>query len=167
MQEPRIETKAPIRLVGLQTTFISGLSPDTNAPEVIGPLWGGLNARMAEIQRSDEKTCYGYSCYGAPAERTRDDELLYLAGAPVAADAPVPEGLVSVETAGGLYAVFEHRGPIWNLGATIKAIYAEWLPNSGYQGSDKGDVELYDERWSADGEDSILEYWVGIEKAPA
>ena len=167
MQEPRIETKPPMRLIGLQAKFISGLSPDTNAPDVIGPLWGGLNARMAEIQRSDEKTCYGFCCAGDPAERTRPDELLYLAGAPVAADAPVPEGLVAAETAGGQYAVFEHRGPIWNLGATIKAIYEEWLPTSGYRCSDRGDIELYDERWSADGEDSVLEYWLGIESDPA
>ena len=162
MQEPRIETKDPIRLIGMPGRFIVGTSPETNAGEVIGPLWGQLNARMAEIERADESACYGYSCWGDPAERSRPDEVEYLAGAPATADAPVPEGMLAVETAGGLYAVFEHRGPIWNLGATILAIYNEWLPQSEYEGNGKGDVELYDDRWSADGEDSVLEYWCGI-----
>ncbi len=162
MQAPRIETKSPIRLIGLHSRYIRGTAPDTNAGEVVGPLWGQLNERMAEIERSDHKTCYGYSYWGDEAARSRPDEVECIVGAPATADAPVPNGMVAIETAGGLYAVFEHRGPIWNLGKTILAVYEDWLPKSDYEGSGLGDVELYDERWSADGEDSICEYWCGI-----
>lgn len=165
MQTPRVEEKSPLRLVGLQAAFISGLSPDTNAAEVIGPLWGTLHSRIAEIQRSDPTICYGYCCFGVPSEPRHPDEILYLAGVPVAAGAPVPAGLESIETAAGLYAVFEHRGPIWTLGTTLKAIYGDWLPTSGYRGSGKGDVEVYRQDWAADAEDSVMEYWVGIEAA--
>ncbi|MDJ0522983.1 MAG: GyrI-like domain-containing protein, partial [Planctomycetota bacterium] len=152
MLTPRIETKEPIHLIGLHARFIGGTSPDSNAGEVVGPLWGQFSARLQEIQRTDESVCYGYSCWGDPAERSRPDEVEYLAGAPAAADAPVPEGMVAVETAGGLYAVFEHHGPITTFHETLQAIYGEWLPSSEYEGSGLGDVEVYDERWKDGGE---------------
>ena len=68
----------------------------------------------------------------------------------------------AVETAGATYAVFEHKGSMMGFGDTLNAIYKKWLPSSDYVGNGKGDVEIYDERWSMDGEDSVMEYWVGI-----
>lgn len=161
-EPPRVETKDPIRLIGMHGRFIVGTAPDSNAGEVVGPLWGRLIPRLSEIQRSDETLCYGYSYWGDPESRSRPDEVECVIGTPVAADAPVPEGMVAVETAGGLYAIFEHHGPIWTFPETLMKVYKEWLPKSAYEGSGIGDVEQYDERWSADGEDSVFEYWCGI-----
>lgn len=154
-----------MRLVGVQAPFIRAQSKDTNAGAVIGPLWGRLHEHLDRIAREDPATLYGYSCFGVPTRRTHPDEVLYLAGARVAPGGDVPDGLDVVETAAGMYAIFEHRGPIWHLGETVRAIYRDWLPGSGYRGNGRGDVEVYDERWSADGADSVLEYWVGVERA--
>jgi len=162
MPTPRIETKPPIRIIGMAGTFVSGLSPDTDAGDVIGPLWGTFIPRIGEIERLDETVCYGYSYCLPEAERDRPDRIGYVAGTPVAEGASVPAGMVATEMAGGLYAVFEHHGPIWTFDRTLRAIYHDWLPTSDYVGNGVGDVELYDERWSMDGEDSVLEYWVGI-----
>jgi AraC family transcriptional regulator len=157
-----IEQKAPIRLVGLRAKFRSGLAPDNNAGEVIGPLWGQLHGRLAEIDRSDPTVLYGYSWHGDPAQKSHPDELEYVAGAPVSAGAAVPEGMEAVETADALYAVFEHRGSMTGFGDTLAAIYGTWLPDSGYVGNGLGDVEVYDERWNMEGPGSVMEYWVGI-----
>jgi AraC family transcriptional regulator len=117
---------------------------------------------MAEIQRSDETVCYGYAYCLPEGERDRPDEVGYVAGVPVADDAPVPEGMVAKDMAGGLYAVFEHHGPIWTFDKTLHAVHRDWLPGSGYVGNGIADLERYDERWTMDGEDSVFEYWVGI-----
>ena len=53
-----------------------------------------------------------------------------------------------------------NKGPLPD--KTLLAIYREWLPDSGYRGNGLGDIERYDERWVADSEDSVFEYWCGI-----
>ena len=151
-----------MRLIGLQTRFISGLSPDSNAGPVIGPLWGQLHARAGEIQQKDATRLFGYTWFADPATRSRDDELEYLCGAEAAEGASLPEGMVEITTAASLYAIFEHRGSMLTYGDTLKSIYGEWLPASEYEGNGLGDVELYDERWSMEGPDSIFECWIGI-----
>jgi AraC family transcriptional regulator len=166
MEPIRIEEKPPIHLIGLRATFVSGLAENTDAGEVIGPLWERLDARLPEIQRSEPKALYGYCFHLPPEAVTRENELGYFAGAPVAADAPVPNGLESFDTAAGLYAVFEHHGPITRILETLRPIYADWLPQSGFIGSGAGDVEVYDERFRGGGPDSVVEYWVGIRPVP-
>ncbi len=162
MQEPRIETLPAIPLVGLATTFVSALSEDSTAAQTIGPLWGGLIERLGEIAIAEEGALYGWTWILPPDQRSRPDELGYLAGAHVAPGAPVPEGMVSVEAAGGMYAVFEHHGPLEKFHDTVLWVYRDWLPNSPYEGNGKGDLERYDERWSPTGEDSIFDFRVGI-----
>ncbi len=166
MQPIRIEEKAAVHLIGCQTRFISGLSPDTNAPGVIGPLWGTLHGRLPEIEQTHPTTLYGY-CFPLHSKepRTHEDELFYLAGAAAPEGAPVAEGLCELHTEAGLYAVFEHHGPIERFLVTVRAIYEDWLPTSGYVGNGAGDVEVYDERWRDGGKDSVVECWIGIRPA--
>lgn len=166
MLKPRLETKSSIPLIGMHATFISGLAPDTNAPQVIGPLWERFNARRGSLPARHPEVSYGYLCYGEAPNPEREDEFNYLAGIEVDPEAPVPEGMEAVAIPEGLYAVFEHVGPIWTFQETLRQIYSAWLPASDYACSGLGDVERYDERWSPDGEDSVFEYWVGVEPAP-
>ena len=161
MLEPRIETLPAIRLLGVQATYISGLSPDTNAPETIGPLWGQLHERLGEITPAEPGVFYGWTFFRPPEQRARPDELEYVAGVEVAAEHTIPEGFAAVEAAGGLYAVFEHHGVMWTFHETVHRIYREWLPNSAYEGNGKGDLEHYDPRWVHDSEDSVYEFRVG------
>lgn len=157
MEPVRIEEKQPIRVIGLRARFRNGRLPDSNAGEIVGPLWGQLHGRLGEIDASDSSVLYGYTWLADDP-----DECEYIAGAPTKADASVPEGMEAIETAGALYAVFEHKGSMMGFGGTLQAIYADWLPGSDYVGNGLGDVEVYDERWSMDGADSVMEYWVGV-----
>ncbi len=158
MDPVRIEEKPALRLIGLRCRFRNGRLPDSNAGEVVGPTWGALHPRLAEIDATDRSVLYGYTWFAADDP----EECEYIAGAPVGPDAEVPDGMEAVETAASTYAVFEHHGHMMGFGDTIRAIYDEWLPNSDYVGNGEGDVELYDERWNMEGEGSVMEYWVGI-----
>ena len=62
--------------------------------------------------------------------------------------------------------MFTHRGPITEIGATVGYAYREWLPKSGYEHAGTCDVELYDERFCADGPDSEMEYWIPVKPPP-
>lgn len=161
MDPVRVEEKSPLRLIGMRCRFRNGRLPDSNAGEIVGPTWGRLHTRLAEIDAADRSVLYGYSWFA----RDDPEDCEYIAGAPVGPDAEVPEGMEAVETAGALYAVFEHRGSMMGFRDTLLAAYDEWLPDSGYVGNGLGDVEVYDERWSMDGEDSVMEYWVGVKPA--
>jgi len=164
VQEPRIEIYPRVHLVGLGTTFASILSGEDTARQAIGALWGRLHERVAEITAREPGVFYGWTWFLPPGLRSREDELGYVAGVEVASGAPVPEGMVSVEASEGLYAVFEHRGPLVTFHALILWIYREWLPSSPYRGNGRGDLECYDEGWKHDGEDSVFEFRVGVEE---
>lgn len=162
MDEPRIETRPALRLAGVRARFVSALAADSDAPDVIGPLWGRLHEQLEGVTPVEPGVFYGWTTLAPEASRSRPDELEYVAGVEVAPDAQAPEGMVAVETAAGLYAVFEHRGPIWTFHDAVRWIYEEWLPASPYEGNGIGDLERYDARWAPDREDSVFEFLVGI-----
>ena len=162
MIEPRWEEKSEMRVVGLHTKFISGLAIDTNAPNLIGPLWGQLHQRIGEIEAADPGVFYGVVSFPPKEERSHSDELDYVAGIEVAPGYEPPEGMVALTVPAGLRAVFEHRGVMWDFEKTLRAIYREWYPQSGYEHTGVADIERYDEQWAHDSEDSVFEYWLGL-----
>lgn len=57
----------------------------------------------------------------------------YLAAIELEPGAMTPEGQTRLVIPAGRYAVFTQDLPVMQLGAVMDAIYADWLPNSGYQ----------------------------------
>ncbi len=166
MLEPRIETKPAILVMGLQAAFIAGRSPDSNAGEIVGPLWSRFHARQSEVEAVEPGVYVGWSFLGPPDQRAREDEVEYVAGVQVTPGCDVPDGMVAIETAAGLYAVFEHRGAMSEFAGLVRSIYGEWLPTSGCRGNGLGDLERYDSRGTDDGAcatEGSVEYWLGIE----
>jgi AraC family transcriptional regulator len=162
MLEPQIVDKAAWTIVGLETPFIHGLSPETNAPQVIGPLWEAFCHRSAEVSGRLGKEMYGI-IYGRPEqERGHRDELQYIAGVAVGPTHTVPPGMSRREIAAGTFAVFVHRGPIHKISATCREIYRVWLPQSAWKHAEIADVELYDGRFDCDSETSEMEYWISV-----
>lgn len=162
MLEPQILEKPAMTIVGLETPFIHGLSPETNNFQVIPPLWGRLDKRMSEIPGRIGHASYGI-IYGRPEEqRSHKDELQYICGVQVRAPATVPEGMITRTIPAGTFAVFHHRGPIEKIGETCYAIYRVWLPQSKWKHAEIADVELYDERFNCEGPDSEFDYWISV-----
>jgi AraC family transcriptional regulator len=162
MLVPQILQKPVMTIVGLETPFIHGLSPETNNFKVIPPLWDAFCKRMEEVPGRIGHASYGI-IYSRPEEqRSHPHELQYIAGAQVRSGTAVPDGMVSRTIPAGTFAVFLHRGPIQKIGETCYEIYRVWLPQSKWQHADIADVEVYDEQFDCEGENSELEYWISV-----
>ena len=163
MLTPEIVTKPACTIAGCEGAFIHALSPDANNLEVIGGLWQSLGPRYEEIPHRVGQGSVGLIYGRCESERSHPDELQYIAGVFVSSDDGLPKGISSHHIPEQLFAVFLHRGPIQGIGETVGQIYREWLPQSGYQHSGLADIEIYDERFCADSEDSESEYWISIQ----
>lgn len=162
--EPTIEEHPALSIVGLSARFIAAVSPDANNLEVIPPLWGALSARRAELRLAAGAVSYGACRCLSPAQRSRPDELEYLAGFALPADAPVPAGMVRWDVPAQRCARFTHRGPVQRFGETLNYIYGSWFPRSEYELADGVEIEIYDARFHPPGEDSEVDYLVPIQR---
>ena len=162
MQEPQIVDKPALTVVGLETSFLHALSPVTNNFKVIPPLWEEFSRRAGEVSNRLGKSMYGI-IYGRPeSERSHPHELQYIAAVAASRADKIPDGMVSRTIPAGKFAVFLHRGPIQNIGDTCYQIYRVWLPQSSWQHSEIADVEVYDERFCPEGDESEMEYWISV-----
>jgi predicted transcriptional regulator YdeE/DNA-binding transcriptional MerR regulator len=151
--EPKIVTKPAFKAVGL--SYVG-----KNEQGEIPKMWGTFNARWNEISAIG-RTCYGL-CFGNP-ENAAEGEFEYVAVSEVANDQSIPEGMVYREVPEYKYAVFTHHGKLDKLGETYEYIYNTWLPQSKYElHPDKYDMEVYDERFLADSDDSAFDIYVAI-----
>ncbi|GGP27959.1 AraC family transcriptional regulator [Silvimonas amylolytica] len=69
-------------------------------------------------------------------------DFTYYAGA-VFDPATLIQGMTQLEVACGLYAIYTLAGPYAQIGAAINALYAVWLPQSGYEPEDRPVLEHY------------------------
>ena len=163
MEPYAVEDKEGLILVGFQGRIVTGLSPASNAPEVVPRLWEALFGRLDELTQRKGDALYGW-VRSDPEDETKE-VLRYVAAARVSADASVPEGMTRVEVPAGTFAVFTFRGPMRGFLPYLRRIYGEWLPASGLTLAPGADVECYDERFRADRDDSEMEYWVPVTRA--
>jgi AraC family transcriptional regulator len=163
MQQPQIVDKPPFIVAGQECSFIHSQSPAANNLRVIGQLWNEFLPRAETVPNRVGGAMYGVIYERPESERRHPHELQYIAGVAVSAAKEVPAGMVSRTIPAAQFAVFLHRGPINQIGATVREIYGEWLPASPYQHSDLADIELYDHRFCPDSGDSIMEYWISIQ----
>jgi AraC family transcriptional regulator len=148
--EPRIVTRAPFALVGLQIRT-QPMSPDIPA------LWPKFVPRMHEIAHPAEPgVTYGWM-------RTPLSEpgvLVYLAGVPVTQVADVPEGMTAITLEAAEVAVFEF--PFHEIGAAYEFIFGEWLRTSGYAPADAPLLERYGADFFPDASGSTMQIQVPI-----
>lgn len=162
MLQPQVIEKPAITVVGLEAAFISGLSEQSTAAEVIPPLWDKFGSRSTQVPNRLGHDMFGV-IYGRPqAERNRPDELQYIAGVQVNGPGDLPDGMVAHTVPAGTFAAFIHRGPIQNLRSTIHEIYRVWLPQSAWQHAQIADIELYDRRFDCNSAASEMEYWISV-----
>lgn len=163
--QPIIKRLDELTVIGLAATFISIRSPEANNFEVIPALWDRLIGRIDEIPGRREHVSLGLCCPLPPQiERSHPDEFYYIAGFPVDATGPVPDGMVMRRVAAGRYAMFTHRGPLGELGATVDYIYGTWMPTAKREpgNHDRPDIEWYDERFDPASTTSEIDIYVPI-----
>ena len=148
-----------MHFVGVSDMFISIHSADANNFEVIPALWGRICEVFEAIPEAADDGCYGviYS----DGEASRPDELVYIAGVRVDSRETTAPGMKNHSTSEGVFAVVEHRGPIMNLGETLRA-FNTWLEGSDYERGDGAEIERYPPGWEPDAAEAVMETWIPV-----
>jgi AraC family transcriptional regulator len=152
MNEPRFEVLPEMELVGLAVSTYPMNHPKAD-PTLIPELWDFLfqliNATGTEVKGQ---------MYGA--QIMDGDSLSYLASFESEADLPGSERWLLPEST---YAIFEHKGRVETLGNLFDDIFNTWLPTSKNQLRPSPALEIYDERFIPDSDDSIMMVAIPLE----
>ena len=161
--EPKIKTTVELKVIGMGGNFISILSPDKNNFEVIPKIWGQYMSRSKEITNRENWNNIGIcSCITDPKLKQHPDECFYMAGTVVSDFDNVPAGMLIKVIPAGRYAVFTHKGKLDKLQHTMNFIYGSWLAKSEYKLRDAPDLEMYDERFNLDSDDSEIDLYIPV-----
>lgn len=156
-QSPKVTVQEipPMRLIGISADFVSILSgTHGNATQVIPEIWSSLMTKLSA--HPDLKLGWGVGAVGpAHSPQGIEGELNYFAGF-VLHSAEVPDGLSTLHIPGGHHAVCEHVGPLSKLADTTAWFFTEWFPQSGLEWRQDFPLEIYDERYKGDAEDSVV-----------
>lgn len=153
---PRIETLSEKKLVGKRITM-------SLADNTTGELWKSFMMRREEIPNSLTTEMISMQVY-KPSHFTDfkpTNEFEKWATVEVADFDNVPNGMETFTLTGGLYAVFDHRGPS-NDNSIFQFIFGTWLPNSTYHLDDRPHFEILGEKYKNNDPTSEEEIWVPI-----
>lgn len=131
-------------LLGLSKPFISATQPNSNASEVIGPLWAEMSKLFFSLKLDRDANPVGFGAMWNSAE-AESGSMIYLAGYEIYR---IPEdlgGLEILELEPTKYAFIAHNGPMSELPAKITSFYKDLLPASGIERVDGIDLEIYHE----------------------
>lgn len=156
---PKIESKGPMHFVGISDIFICVHSPDASNFVIIPALW----ARFDEVVElvSDPVDRLNYGVIYSHDERSRPDELRYIAALRVSSASNAPPGLVHYSSPESSFVVIEHKGPIANIGQTLRD-FDDWLNSAPYTRTAGAEIEVYPGGYDASGEESVMETWIPV-----
>ena len=118
----------------------------------IPSLWEAFNKRYRDIkQKNKSMLCYGI-CDGEPDSECR---FHYTACAEVDSFEGVPEGMETKVVPEGKYIVYTYGGDLKDLGGFYNDIFTKWIPASRHEMDCRPQLELYDERFTSNGEFDI------------
>ena len=136
-------------IAGLKRNFIGAGHTNSNAMQVIGPLWGEMSKLFFSLGLTDDEYPLGVGAMW-PAESGEPGEMTYFAGYEVlAADKDLGD-LEALTVPAGNYASMTHPGSMENFSETVVSFYTDLLPNSGHQRRAGMDLELYIETGAPD-----------------
>lgn len=163
--EPSITELPEMTVVGYGANFICIMSPDRNNEKIISPLWDRFFEDSHLIKNRTSKRTIGYCI---PLERSNSprnhaDECYYMACAEIGNRNEIPSGMEVRSVSSGKYAIFTHKGKLDQLEYTLRYIYGPWLLKSKAQLRNEPDLEIYDQRFNPDSEDSEFDICIPIE----
>lgn len=136
-------------LLGLGRPFISATQPNSNASEVIGPLWAEMSKLFFSMKLDRDANPVGFGAMWNNVDG-EPGAMMYFAGYEIH---EIPEDLGGLEVLAldeTKYAFIEHNGPMSELPEKIKAFYTELLPSSEFKRIDGIDLEIYHESENPD-----------------
>jgi len=156
MQEPRIEVLQEKMLVGkhLNMSFADNRTAE---------LWRSFMPLKKEIRYVVNTDLYSLQLYPPAFFEPFNPHAAFKKWAAIEVSNTdiIPEGMEALTLAGGLYAVFVHRGASHDT-STFQYIFGIWLPNSAYLLADRPHFELLGAKYKNAEPDSEEEIWIPI-----
>ncbi|MFV8343265.1 GyrI-like domain-containing protein [Flavobacterium sp. XS2P39] len=155
---PRIETLAEKKLMGKRITL--SLSNNKTAE-----LWQSFMPRRKEIHNIIGADLYSMQKYDASyfSAFNPNTEFEKWAAVAVTDFNLIPDEMEYITLAGGLYAVFVHKGDVTTASKTFHHIFGTWLPNAEYILDDRIHFELLGEKYKHNDPSSEEEIWIPIQ----
>jgi predicted transcriptional regulator YdeE len=149
-------TELPKRiLIGKSADFYGAMSPKFNGQEKLGPVWGLVNAKRAELGLPADSIMVG-ATQSADSPEAANGLLNQFVGIVVDEIPADLKGLDVLEVEAGLYATTEHVGGMETLVNSIQRFYADLLPGFGCTRTSGLHLEIYDKRFDQESPDSIM-----------
>jgi len=155
LSAPRIERRPAFRVAGVLERHLPPLGASIPAQ------WQKVNPYFGNVPGAVEGVAYGV-CGHCAGEHGESE---YMAGMEVTDVAEVPPELDVITIPAQRYARLGHRGHITTIRSTIDAIYAHWLPQSGYRRSQApyNFIEYYGPDFSGATGLGTVEIWLALE----
>lgn len=134
----RVETKDPIRVVGIRTVLQEDVEQNF---KIVPAFWdatlkSNIFSEICKLPHQKPQGVLGITVYKGP-----EDIYYYIAAA---TDELVPEGMVELTIPAATWVIFECDGHFQESVQTIfKRFLIEWLPFSGYEYAELPDMEIY------------------------
>lgn len=151
------ETLNPKKLVGLHVN----MSFSENKTD---ELWRGFMPRRREIPNTIGNELYSLEIF-PPGYFEHFNPMAAFekwAAVEVSGYDGLPQGFETLFLTGGLYAVFQHKGPASAGPRTYRYIFEEWLPNSGYRLDHRPHFAVMGEKYKHEDPDSEEEIWIPV-----
>lgn len=155
--EPKIKTLIEKKLIGtyMEMSFIENKTFQ---------LWSGFMPKRKTIRNTINTDLYSLEVFHEAHFDNFDPNETFQkwAAVEVANFDFVPEDMQTLIIPSGLYAVFNHSGPVSEGYKTYHSIFTEWLPNSQYTVDDRPHFAVMDEKYKKDDPNSEEEIWIPI-----
>jgi AraC family transcriptional regulator len=129
-------------LLGLSRPFVAATQPNSNAAEVIGPLWQEMSKLFFSMELNRDPSPLGVGAMSL-GESVDEGSMIYFAGYEVHSVPDVLNGLEVLVLEPAKYAFITHEGPMTELPGVITNFYSKLLPESGLPRRDGMDLEIY------------------------
>ncbi|MBN9361716.1 MULTISPECIES: AraC family transcriptional regulator [unclassified Devosia] len=152
---PRIENRPPMRIAGLLARHVM------NGDAAIPAQWQRFNPYVGNVPGEVPGVYYGLSGRYFP----QTGECEYMAGMEVRETAELPREFTLITVPAQRYARLSHRGHITTIRSTIEAIFAQWLPTSGYRKKHApwSFIEYYGPDFNEHTGLGTVEIWIALE----
>lgn len=150
LPEPRIVDTEPMLFVGINRRY-----QFDNMAGIVSQ-WQSFNRHVGSIPNEINGAAYGI-CTNADA-----DSMDYICAVQVSSFGLIDNDMQRLRVPAVQFAVFDYPGHISEIQAVFRAIYGEWLPQSGRESSDAPAIERYDERFDPATGRGGYEIWVPL-----
>ncbi|MCK0161416.1 GyrI-like domain-containing protein [Allomuricauda sp. F6463D] len=157
---PRIETLPITKLIGkkLNTSFANDKTVE---------LWRSFSPRKAEIKNAIGSDLYSVEIYPKTHffQNFQPTAVFEKWAAITVSDYNnVPEGMDTLTIPSGTYAVFHYKGKPSEAMDMFRYIYADWLPNSGFNMDKRPYFALMGAKYKGEHPESEEEFWIPIKE---